>query len=64
MIKLADKGNAVIIMDRPQYVQEGLRQLRDGDFFSKLTGPIFQDSIPHIEQIVDSLVQQGFICQR
>lgn len=64
VIKPADKGCAVVIMDRPEYVQEGLRQLGDVSFYSKLQAPIFQDAIPQIQQIVLDLVQEGFICQR
>lgn len=63
VIKPADKGSAVVIMDRPEYVQEGLRQLGDVNFYSKLQAPIFQDTIPQIQQIVLDLVQEGFICQ-
>ncbi|MGL4283371.1 MAG: hypothetical protein ACRCSI_07050 [Eubacterium aggregans] len=64
VIKPADKGSAVVIMDRPQYVQEGLRQLQDGQFYSKLAAPVFQESISRIEQVVGRLAEQGFICKR
>ncbi len=64
VINLSDKGSVVVIMDKPQYVQEGLRQLEDGEFYSKLTAPIFQDSVPHIEWVVHSLFHEGFICQQ
>lgn len=63
VIKPADKGSAVVIMDRPDYVQEGLRQLGDVIFYSKLQGPIFQDTIPEIQGIVLDLVPGGIICQ-
>lgn len=64
VIKPADKGSAVVIMDKQQYVQEGLRQLQDEGFYTKLRAPIFLDSVPLIEQVVDSLVEGGFINKR
>ena len=33
VIKPADKGSAVVIMDRQTYIQEGLRQLENKDFY-------------------------------
>lgn len=58
-----DQASAVVIMDRPQYLQEGLRQLGDESFYSKLKAPIFQDSIPCIKRVVHSLIQESLICQ-
>lgn len=64
VIKPVDKGSVVLIMDMPDYVQEDLRQLGDVNFYSKLQGLIFQDTIPEIQGIVLDLVQGGFICQQ
>jgi len=47
-------------MERARYVQEGLRQ----SFYSKLTAPIFMESIPRIEKVVSTLLRSGFICKR
>lgn len=49
---------------RPQYVEEGLRQLEDKNFYSKLESLVFQDLIPQIEWRVDSLVEGKYICQQ
>ena len=64
VIKPADKGSAVVIMDRARYVQEGLRQLTDRSFYSKLEAPIFMESIPRIEGVVSTLLRSGFISKR
>lgn len=40
VIKPANKDSVVQIMDRPQYVQEALRKLWEGVFYSKLMTPI------------------------
>lgn len=64
IIKPADKGNAIVIMDTPAYVQEALRQLQDTDFYKKLTAPIFHASVPRITKIVQELFEKGYICKR
>ncbi|XDV42480.1 hypothetical protein PO909_011135 [Leuciscus waleckii] len=64
VIKPADKGSAVVIMDRGRYVQEGQRQLTDRSFYRKLTAPIFLESVPRIEGVVEALEKTGFICRR
>lgn len=64
VIKPADKGSAVVIMDRTGYVQEGKRQLTDESFYSKLEAPIFLESVPRIEGIVNTLEKTGFIGKR
>ena len=35
VIKSADKGGAVVIQSREQYLQESLRQLADPKFYTK-----------------------------
>lgn len=41
VIKLADKGNATVIMDKTEYINEAMRQLNDEQFYKKLQKPIF-----------------------
>ena len=51
VIKPADKGSAIVIMDRTDYITEATRQLSDNKFYTKtqvdLTGP-------HIEKITQT----------
>ena len=61
VIKPADKGSAVVLMDREQYLWEGYRQLNDTNYYSKLSKPIYWDTIPLIEKIIQSLHQKKFI---
>lgn len=42
IIKSADKGSVVVIMDRQQYVREAMRQLGDREFYEELQEPIFE----------------------
>ena len=61
VLKPADKGSAVVIMDRQDYVSEGLRQLSDTNYYTKLDHPIFTETVPVIEKIVNSLYNKKFI---
>ena len=61
VIKPADKGSAVVIMDREQYLWEGYRQLNNSVYYSKLTKPIYLDTIPLVDQILRSLYHDKFI---
>lgn len=60
VIKPADKGSAVVIMDRDQYVLEGHRQLFDRNYI-QLDKPIYIETIPMIKQIVQTLCDKKFI---
>lgn len=61
VLKPADKGNVIVIMDREQYIWEGLRQLNNSDHYQKLQKPIYLHTIPLIKNILDNLVQEGYI---
>lgn len=61
VIKEADKGSAVVIMNRKDYIEEGQRQLSDGKYYKKLEKPIFTANIPKIEKILTEMHQQKFI---
>ena len=61
IIKPADKGSAVVILDREQYLWEGYRQLEDKHYYLKLTKPIYTDTKPIIEKIVQTLQDKKFI---
>lgn len=61
MVKPADKGSAVVIMDRKDYLWEGYRQLEDVNYYTKLDRPIYKDTIPLFEKIVTSLCDKRFI---
>lgn len=55
IIKPADKGSAVVILDRDQYLQEGYRQLNDATYYSKLKKPIYLETLPFVEKIINNL---------
>lgn len=61
IIKPADKGSAVVILDRDQYIFEVKRQLSDGKYYKKLDKPIFMETIPQIHDILVKLKKKKFI---
>ncbi|XP_013855711.1 uncharacterized protein LOC106511508, partial [Austrofundulus limnaeus] len=61
IIKPADKGSAVIIMDKEQYLYEGYRQLNDTNYYLKLTKPLYIETVPMVKKIVYNLYHKKFI---
>ena len=57
VIKPADKGSAVVIMDRSQYH----RQLHDTRYYSKLEAPIHTETVPMIVDLIHSLWRKKYI---
>lgn len=55
VIKPADKGSSVVILDRFQYLWEGNRQLADRKHYIPLKQPIYPQTIPMIVKILDQL---------
>ena len=61
VIKPADKGSATVILDRDQYIWEGLRQLGDPVYYKKLTAPIYPQTIPMVQQVLERLMDKRYI---
>lgn len=61
IIKPADKGSAVVILDREQYIMEVLRQLKDPIYYKKLEEPIYLQTIPMVHKIIQTLKTKKFI---
>lgn len=64
IIKPADKGSAVVIQSREQYMKEVYRQLNDKIYYRKLDEPIYLKTIPIIHDIIDKLYKDKFINNR
>lgn len=45
VIKQADKGSAVVVMDKNRYIREAMRQLNDGEVYVSLEGDPTEDMI-------------------
>lgn len=61
IIKPADKGSAVVIMGREQYIFEVERQLNDVIYYKKLIQPIYKDTVPLVDDILNSLKKKKII---
>ena len=61
VIKPADKGSAIVILSREQYIYEVERQLKDKIYYKKLDKPIYWETIPMVGDILNSLKKKKFI---
>lgn len=61
VIKPADKGSAVVILDREQYIFEANRQLVDRTYYKRLQQPIYLQTVPKVYEIVEDLHKNKFI---
>ena len=56
IIKPADKGGAVVIQNRDDYITEGLRQLQDPTFYSEQAIDLTQKHQKEIADILDDMI--------
>lgn len=61
VIKPADKGSVVVVMDREQYLWEGYKQLEDTNYYSKLKKPIYKNTLLEIAQIFQKIYDKKLI---
>lgn len=61
IIKPADKGSAIVIQDRFQYLWEGNRQLADKEYYLPLNKPLFPQTIPMVMKLIEQLYQKKYI---
>lgn len=61
VIKPADKGSAVVILSRDQYIFEAMRQLEDTNYYRKLDSPIYLHTVPMVQHVIDQLYNKKFI---
>ena len=63
IIKPADKGSAVVILDKEYYINEGQRQLNDTKFYEKTTSNHTGEVINRINLHIHNMLQRGEISQ-
>ena len=59
IIKPADKGSAVVVMDRCDYIQEAERQLSDERFYKKLNSDPTHQFNKEITTNLKNMCEQG-----
>ena len=55
VIKSADKGGAIVVMDKEAYINEANRQLQNTKYYKKLDEPIYPHNAIKINTILDAL---------
>lgn len=61
VIKSADKGGAIVVLDRCAYITEAYRQLNNTKYYRKLNEPIYPDNIAKINSILERICDKGFL---
>ncbi|XP_024120094.1 uncharacterized protein LOC112141232 [Oryzias melastigma] len=61
VIKPADKGSVVVIMDKEKYLWEGYRQLKDEKYYKQLDKPIFLETFQTITKIFHKIYNKNLI---
>lgn len=64
IIKKADKGGGIVIMDRDLYIAEGLRHLKNTTYYKPLQEPIYTESASLITEQLTSLLNHGLINEK
>ena len=64
VIKPADKGSAIVILDRQYYISEGLRQLNDHNFYEQTNIDYTGEVINRVNLHVHNMLQRGQITER
>ena len=64
VIKSADKGGATVIMNRADYVAEGLRQLSDQNFYQPTDDDLTAEHNQKVAAHLDNMIKRGEITER
>ena len=64
IIKSADKGGAVVVMDRRLYELEGLRQLTNKHYYTEIERPLASETVPLINKTLNEIYRSGFISEK
>ena len=59
VIKKADKGSAVVVMNSTDYLHEGYRQLSDTKFYTKLQHVPTEDIANKVRQTLTQMKHKG-----
>ncbi len=61
IIKPADKGSNVVILNKKDYIQEGLRQLHNTDFYAPQPSDLTSDFHDEVQSYVQKMYDEGEI---
>jgi hypothetical protein len=61
IIKKADKGSNIVIMNKYDYTQEAMRQLSNNKYYTPLDKPLYLDNCKEITNLLETLRYRKFI---
>ena len=64
IIKPADQGSAIVILDKDNYIAEGERQLHDEQFYEETNIDLTGEVIHRVNLFVNNMLQRGQITQK
>jgi hypothetical protein len=64
VIKPADKGSSIVLLDRKNYIMEGKRQLSDKKYYLPLEQSVAEDTCVQINQVLYDMHRCGFITDK
>ena len=64
IIKPADKGSGIVILDKHNYISEGERQLHDEQFYEVTNTDLSGEVIHRVNLFVNNMLQRGQITQK
>ena len=63
VIKKADKGSSIVVMNRSDYISEAERQLSDTKFYKKLPKDLTQEHQTDVNNLVEKLLRLEYISE-
>jgi len=64
VIKSADKGGAVVVMDRHLYELEGLRQLTNTHYYTEIERPLATETVTLIQNTLNDIYRSGYLSEK
>jgi len=64
VIKKSDKSAAVVIMDKCNYIAEGLRQLSNPNHYKQIPEPLYLETAVKVAEILERLHLQGYLTKK
>ena len=64
VIKPADKGSAVVVMNLDNYLSEGFRQLQDPNFYTEVPTDLSESHMSNVISVVSEMCSNGEISER
>jgi len=64
IIKSADKGGAVVLMDKELYIQEALRQLNNINYYQPLEEALYPNTAVTLTEQLRVMLRQGYITSK